>query len=499
MTTQAASTDLSAPPCWRWLTGDRQWERTSVVAWIALVVITLVVVQGTIRADFRDRPIAGDQATFLMQAESLAAPDHNMTYDAADMDRWRATGWVSSPTSLFFQRSPWGWAFAKPYAYSLFLAPFIAALDVATAVAVANTLLLLVLLALVIAILRLQYRGPVVPLVAIAFVFASYVYFYAYVMHQELLLATLTAAIGYLSFRAWRAKSFAWTASAVALMAVTLPEKPQFVALFVPIAAVLVWRQPGLAKRVGLVAVAAVLLFGATAPYRHYSGGKSWNAYQGTRFITQGPTPFDRVGLAVAVQCPPICKTNPDAPLTSIDGLRTKIEEGRDTGASFGYYFVGRYTGLLVFLPFALLVLVVVPIAFRKRFDAFAWATLLAIIGYIVLNIVVYPNNYYGGGQSLGDRYFIQMAPFVLVLLVATRASVRATIWMAGTGIALGVVMLVPHHLHPADAFIRIDETSPVQRLLPVEVNQDGVDFFRCPIYGDCASSAQVIPGFGKR
>jgi hypothetical protein len=33
--------------------------------------------------------------------------------------------------------------------------------------------------------------------------------------------------------------------------------------------------------------------------------------------------------------------------------------------------------------------------------------------------------------------------------------------------------------------------------VFPIEANQDGVNFFRCPIYGDCASTAIVIEGFG--
>jgi hypothetical protein len=69
-------------------------------------------------------------------------------------------------------------------------------------------------------------------------------------------------------------------------------------------------------------------------------------------------------------------------------------------------------------------------------------------------------------------------------------------LWISAVGIALGVVLLLPHHAHPSEAYVRIDQTSPLQRLLPIEANQEGVNFFRCPIYGDCAATATKIDGF---
>ena len=81
----------------------------------------------------------------------MSGSGHDLSYDAADMDRWREVGWVPAPTSLFFQRSPWGWAFAKPYLYSVHLAPFVGLFGAVPGVAIANTVLLLALVGLAIA------------------------------------------------------------------------------------------------------------------------------------------------------------------------------------------------------------------------------------------------------------------------------------------------------------------------------------------------------------
>ena len=491
-----AAPTRAAPRVWSLLTGDDTMRRSSIVAWVLLLLVVIYVVQSILRFDFRDQPIAGDQTTFLMQALSLSGHGHNLSYDAADMDRWRALGWAPQPTALFFQHSPWGWAFAKPYGYSLYLAGFIWALGAPHGVAVANSLLLLALIALAIAILRLRYRGPAVPLVVLAFVFTSNAYFYGYVMHEELLLAVATAAIGYGTLRFLKSGAWGWALATVVIMAAVLPEKPQFLVIFVPLGLLLLWREPRVLRKIVLVLVGLVVIFGSTYPYRHYSGGKTWNAYQGDRYTTSGRTPFDHPELAAPLKCPPICTTAKELSLTSVDGLRTRIEQGKGQFASAFYYFFGRYTGLLAFMPFALLTIGVVLIFYRRRLDVRAWFILGAIGAYIAVNVAVYPNNYYGGGQSLGDRYFVQMAPMVLVLLVAARVASKTVIVVAVASIVLGVAFQYQHDLHPTEAYVRIDKTSVLQRLLPVERNQDKVAFFQCPLYGDCAATATVIPGF---
>ncbi len=483
-----------APRIWRWLTGDEEFRRSTILVWLGLLAATIFVAQGTLRFDFREQPIAGDQASYLLQALSIE-DGHNLSYDSSDMDRWREVGWVDTPTSLFFQRRDTGWAAAKPIGYSSFLAVFIAVFGVVHGVAVAGTALVLALVALSVAIMRTRYRGPVVPLVTLAFVFASNAYFYAYVIHEDLFLAVLTGALCLLTFHGWTSRSLPSAMGALALMAASVAEKPQFLALVAPVAIALVWHTRPVGRKVVLVLVAAAAFLLATFPYRHYSDGASWNAYQGDRFVTNGATPFDHPRLAVD-ECPPVCPLGHEASLTSVEGIRSQVEQGRGQVASFFYYFFGRYTGLLVFMPFALLALGVVLILSWRRLGGLASATLASIVAYVLLNVVVYPGNYYGGGQSLGDRYFLQMAPFVLLLIVAVPVAVKTLLWVASISLALGVVMLAPHHLHPSDAYIRIDRTSFLQRLLPVERNQQNVAFFRCPIYGDCAATAQAIPGF---
>ena len=484
-----------APVIWRVVTGDEQWKRSTILAWLLLVVVMTVVLQSTLRFDFRDQPIAGDQSSHLLQALSLAGDGHDLRYDAADMDQWRDVGWIATPTSLFFQESDGGYAFAKPYLYSAIVAPFVWALGAVPGVALANSALLTLLVVLIVTLLRVRWRGPAIPLCVIAFVFASYCFMYAFVLHTELAIAVLVTVVCVLTAWFWYTRSLAFAAGAAAVIGVAIPEKPQFVALFAPLLVALLLREGRWWGRAVLLVAALVAFAVATVPYRHYSDGESWNAYQGERYVTYGPTPFDRPALATERTCPPMCRVGPDVADTSIDGLRTRLESERGQFASIVYFFGGRYTGVLPFMPFAIGILVVCLVRW-KRLDGLAVAALVSLGAYVLLEVGLYAQNYWGGGQSLGNRYFLQAAPVVLLALVGSGMSPRWSSRLALISIVLGVAFMYPHLVRPHEAYLRMDRTSPVQRLLPIENNQVFRNFFRCPIYGDCSQTRQVLPGF---
>ena len=59
-----------------------------------------------------------------MQALSIAN-DFDLKYEKKDGKYWKELNWTEHPADLFFQSYSGGYAFAKPYGYSLFLAAFI--------------------------------------------------------------------------------------------------------------------------------------------------------------------------------------------------------------------------------------------------------------------------------------------------------------------------------------------------------------------------------------
>jgi hypothetical protein len=139
---------------------------------------------------------------------------------------------------------------------------------------------------------------------------------------------------------------------------------------------------------------------------------------------------------------------------------------------SAAYYFVGRYTGVLITVPLALLLLAAMLVKLPKA-NRWGVAAVLGVLFYVGFYLVVFPKNYYGGGQSLGDRYFVQMAPAILVAALFAPLGARTLRWLSAAAVALSLIFTLPHHRDPSGAYTDILRTSAPQRLLPVEANQD--------------------------
>lgn len=446
---------------------------TTVLAWVALVAWAALVLASVATHDFRTQPLAGDTASHLMQALSLSHGDHLLTFDADDLERWKTMDWTAEPIGMFFQRDDDGrYAVAKPYGYSLYLASFIAVFGPVPGVAIANALLLALLIAISTLVLRTRYGGPVVPLAVTSFYLASYAYLYAYWTHSELFLALVTLLAFTAFVRFAQTRVLAWGLLAFAVTGFALSEKVAFAALFAPLAFVALrgarWRD-----RLAMVATALAVLALAVLPYLHYSGWKSVTPYGGAdRAIVTYAAPFAG-GTEGFIEYGGFEEGR------LLEGLRGPAV---DKALAATYMLLGRHTGLLVFLPLALLLLVAAMLRVR-RWDAWGRASVLGVMAYLVFYAVFFSTNYFGGGHSLGNRYFLQAAPAVLAMAVLVGVSQRALLAMALAGAALGLVLLWPHHARPASAHVHIERTSTLQRLLPFESNQETASYFRCRRY----------------
>ena len=239
------------------------------MCWAALAVAVLVTCVGTLRHDYRDATLVGDQASQLMQAVSLAHGG-NLSYDAADLAHYDDATWrvrYRPPAGLLFQRDGDGWAFAKPYGYSLLVAPFLRVLGPTRGIAVANTLLLLAVLAVCIALLRLRLEGPAVPLTALAIVLVSNVVPYAYVLYVELFTAVVVGLAAYGLLRAARDRT-TWPALlGFGAAGLAVAEKSTLVLALGPLAVVAMTRLPGWRARLPALAAGVLVLGLAVVPY----------------------------------------------------------------------------------------------------------------------------------------------------------------------------------------------------------------------------------------
>ena len=172
----------------------------ATAGWIVLALLFAALVAGVATFHRAGWPqMVGDEATFAMQAESLAW-DGDLLYTRGDYDRF-VDHWGHAPEGLILQSRDDGrhLVYGKPFLYAAVVAPFVR-LAPRHGAAMANVLLLA--LASVLAASTLRRRlGPVAPLWVAVFVFASVVFAYVFWIHADVFLLAAVAA-GYAL--AWR-------------------------------------------------------------------------------------------------------------------------------------------------------------------------------------------------------------------------------------------------------------------------------------------------------
>ena len=474
----------------------RRWPGLVVLAFCALVVggAALRVAVN----DPTDQPLSGDQAAFTLQALSIAGG--NLSYDTEDQEAWLELGWESQPRGLFVQKRDEGWAFAKPYGYSLLLAPFIE-LAGATGISLVGAGLLLAYAGCWYAIGRTRW-GPVgAALVATAASVTSNAWLMAFPAHADLFVAVLVGLVALGAVRllfggaaptaggAGRVElppgwTLAWACVAAAAAGMLVTEKLPALVAVGPLLAVALWRAPRRSQVVAL-AVGAVVVAVSVLPYLYYSDGASWNAYGGDRYYAPSITPWSGGTEADLV---PWHTADSMSPRRVLDGI---TDPSGDLPSAALTYAVGRHTGAFTFQPVVAALIVAAGFAVgrrRRRWRARARSTagvaLVAAAGgllaYAALYLVTFTDNYFGGGQSIGNRYFLQVSVVVAVIGVAAGVGERAARWCGGVALVLGVVLLHPLLSRPEQAFFHLERTSAAQDLLPFDGTQASSWRFRC-------------------
>ncbi len=134
--------------------------------------------------------------------------------------------------------------------------------------------------------------------------------------------------------------------------------------------------------------------------------------------------------------------------------------------ANLGYFFVGRNSGLVAYFFPAVFGMVALAFAGRRR-QVWQWFVLGGVLLQILLFVISLPNTYFGGGGSVGNRYFMGVYGVCLFLLPPVRSRVAALVpWLVGAAFMAGLV-LMPFRtsLRPFE-----HQKAGLFRLLPVEL-----------------------------
>jgi hypothetical protein len=109
---------------------------------------------------------------------------------------------------------------------------------------------------------------------------------------------------------------------------------------------------------------------------------------------------------------------------------------------NLGYFWIGRFGGAVpYFLPAVLALLVFL---LRGPRDARGWMACAGIVVSWLFYLHMIPDNWYGGGGTVGNRYFLNLLPLAAFLVPASRVA-----WVALPSVAWALVVLGPMLLSP--------------------------------------------------
>jgi hypothetical protein len=430
-----------------------------------------------------------DEATYYMMGHSLAR-DFDLTYRRGDLERvWKE--FPAGPTGVFLKRGRdldvmrAGGAlglrlavrpdpdqqrlfYGKSFAYPLFAAPFVWLLGT-------NGFLLLhavLLAAMVLAgYLFLHARAPAAVAAALSagYVLGSVAPVYFVWITPELFNLGLVV----LALFCWTFKEVArpesvprrlrWLLSsstdlvAAALLGIATYSKPSNVLLAGPMLAWLLlhrrWRH---LLATGLVF--ALVVAGFFALTVAITG--EWNFQGGERVTCYTEFPFQKATSDISV-----CMDRAtNRVLTEVIFDRTVF--WTLVRSNLAYFFIGRYSGLVVYFFPAVFAIGAFLLA-RGRRLSWQWLVLLAGLAEILLLVVWIPYNYFGGGGVVGNRYFMNTYGVFLFLLPPITSLWTALVpWIVGS-LFTAQLVLNPFFtsFHPAE-----HAKQGLLRRLPVEL-----------------------------
>lgn len=403
------------------------------LAWGVLLGLLLALLAGALTFDRGTWPsLVGDEATYLMQAESLAF-DLDLTYTPTDFHRF-VRHWGQTPEGLILQKGEESdrLVYGKPFFYAAWAAPFVR-VSPTRGPFVANALLLA--LAAVVAARSLRAAvGWAAPLWVAVFVFASVTFAHVFWAHLDLFLASCTALGLALVFgpegedggveataegggRRRLRTGLPWAAAGMLLTIVAF-SRPLYATLLLPAGLAALSRRRGRNEAesrersparvrwlpmAGLAAGALLLVLVAVGVQESLAG--SWTSYGGQR---RG---FNRVVGYPGIDVPAEAWDEMIRQWGNASWLKRRDLTGLSAGnlhlwAWNGLYFAaGRSVGVLPYFLPALL-----GFLGRPR-GAARWALVAAVLLSAAAFLVIRPFNFFGGGGSLANRYLLPVYP----------------------------------------------------------------------------------------
>ena len=418
-------------------------------------------------AKLSDGRFFSDGATYYAMAWSLVG-DFDLEYSAADLTRVKRE-YPEGPSGIFLKRASGGlefdgpapWIrrvppedkrlyFGKAMTYPVLAAPFVALFGT-RGFLIFNSLCLMVGWLCVFLEVRRRARDLTAMFASATLVLASIAPIYIFWLQPELMNFALIA----LALSAWRADRPILSAFLFGIAGYT---KPTHLLMAAPLGLAPLFQagQPAARRVLETVRLGAVMI-GCTAALFGVNTlvTGEWNYQGGERKTFGSEFPFERadrkdITFGNSGEWMTTMKLGPleeGQAATRGSGIAQSAEELQEMFlANLADFWVGRYAGMLPYFgPAFLALLFFFLLGPREKEGWFAIAGL--VLFYIVsIRIIPGPSNWYGGGGTVGNRYFTAVLPLAMFFLPKGR---EFLVTLLGT--AVSAFFLLPAWLQPVE------------------------------------------------
>jgi len=438
-----------------------------------LVVFTLVVGKPGLPMTFK-----ADEPAYYLMAQSLAH-DQDLRCDLEDLGRLFDEYPYLATFNLILMTDD-GWQttyFGKPYIYSLLAAPLVLLFGANGMVAL-NMLLLMAMIWMGTAYLGRFNSVPLAALFSAGFFLVSTAFAYVFWLHPELF--NMAGVMGCLYFglhrvdppefvrgrfaglRRWLARPGARAALAATSLALATYNKPVLAAVALgPVVSWAVsrqWRNILIFAATGLVVLA--LVCGVSVALTGHP-----SAYLGVERM--GVPVFDPSQMPVQPVHRPATAENQTTNSWSWIARIPDINAS-ELRLNLGYFLWGRHTGLLPYLPFSVLSLLLFFLHRGKT--VVRWSILASLVVVAAFFLIWIPFNWHGGGGFVGNRYFVNVYPAFLFLVTAIKPAWLTGVTYAAGGLLLGPIFFTPFGAPVVEPTLQAHVRNAPLRWFPLEL-----------------------------
>jgi hypothetical protein len=456
-----------------------QGERRARLALGTLVLALVALALSIDLPALTGRVFFNDGATYYTMAWSLAE-DFDLRFEPADLARVRKE-YPDGPDGIFLKRPGETFLleargglprirhvaagerdrpifFGKPFLYPLAVAPLVKVFGT-RGILLGNALCLGLALALAYRILRKQAGPGKAFFSALVLILGTVAPLYVLWPTPEIFYLALASA----GLAAW---SDGRPRLSAILLGLLTYAKPPSIFLAAPLCLEPLFRKDlreGIRRGVLLVATMASLF----VANRLMTG--EWNYQSGERktFYTHFPGESPKVTFGNSGFWMTAEHIGPTTEGTSVRGqvVRAKSEVRAAFLLNLGYFLVGRFAGVVpYYFPLALGALLFVLVGPRSAEGGLA---LFCLVLTSLFWIWYIPDNWYGGGGTVGNRYLTSLLPIGVFLIPRGREALFIVLSAIGGGLFVGPLFRDPltHALRPG-----IHATKPPFTLLPAEL-----------------------------